>query len=150
MSSIDTIRNYKHDISGKFKDISTALASMNENSFNDPTNNEIFHAIHEVLLRMVKTSRNTMIENLKQEMVLVVSDQEPDTSLHKLHIEGVTVRCEMGTKEVKYFYFKSENDGDAKENLEVLKKLLPIKMITFESHLGLDIKSLKDEKAVLS
>ena len=33
MSSNNTIRNFKHDISGKFKDISTAIASLDENAF---------------------------------------------------------------------------------------------------------------------
>ena len=84
--------NYKHDIAGKFKDISTALASLDENSFDDPENNEIFHAVHGVFLKMVKTSRNTKIENLKQSMELVVSDNEPNLDLPKLQIKRDTTR----------------------------------------------------------
>ena len=127
------LRNYKHDIAGKFKDISTALASLDEKSFDDPKNNEIFHAVHEVLLKMVKTSRNTMIENLKQEMVLVVSDQEPDTSLPKLQIEGVTVRYEMNAQEVRYLCFKNENDGDVVVNTGIICAFLPVKRVIGQS-----------------
>lgn len=126
MNSSNTIRNYKHDISGKFKDISTALSSMDENAFNDPDNNEIFHAVHEVLLKMVKTSRNTMAENLKQEIVLVVSDQAPDLSLPKLQIEGVTVRYEMKDERVNYHIFLSENVGNPIFLLGKLHSVLPI------------------------
>lgn len=65
MNSTEAIRNYKHDISGKFKDISMAINSLDENSFNDPEAHEIFHAVHEVILKMVKTSEYTIQNHLK-------------------------------------------------------------------------------------
>lgn len=129
MNSSSSIRNYKHDISGKFKDISTALSAMDESAFNDPGNNEIFHAVHEVLLKMVKTSRNTMLENLKQEIVLVISDKEPEQSLPKLQIEGVTVRYEMKDEKMEYYYFEKENGGDFQDDLAKITCVLPIKSI---------------------
>ena len=119
MNSNNPIRNYKHDISGKFRDISTVLSSMDEEVFDDPANNEIFHAVHELLLKMVKTSRNTMLENLKQEIVLVVSDKEPELSLAKLQLEGVTVRYELQADSMKYYYFQNENDGDPNINIGI-------------------------------
>jgi hypothetical protein len=132
MNSNNVIRNYKHDISGKFKDISTAINSLDESAFNDVTNNEIFHAVHEVLLKMVKTSRNTMLENLNQEMVLVVSDKEPDLSLAKLQIEGVVVRYEMKNENMKYYYFQFENKGEAKEHIATILSLLPVRSVLNE------------------
>ena len=129
MSSNSTMRNYKHDITGKFKDITTALNAMGDDAFEDPENNEIFHAIHEVLLKMVKTSRNTLLENLKQEIVLVVSDQEPDTSLPKLQIEGVVVRYEMKNGDMRYLYSSKENSDDLKQNLAKISCLMPIKSL---------------------
>lgn len=146
MNSNNTIRNYKHDISGKFKDISTALSSMNENSFDDPANNEIFHAVHEVLLKMVKTSRNTMAENMKQEIVLVVSDQAPDLTLPKLQIEGVTVRYELKDERMEYFYFKDENHGSVESHIEVLKALLPFTTLCFEGKQELTTKYLNETR----
>lgn len=129
MSSNNTIRNYKHDISGKFKDISTAIASMDENVFDDSENYEIFHAVHEVLLKMVKTSRNTILENFKQEIVLVVSDQEPDLIMPKLQIEGVTIRYEASLEKMSYYYFARENSGDVNGNVAKILCLLPVKTI---------------------
>ncbi len=129
MSSNSTMRNYKHDITGKFKDITTALNAMGDDAFEDPENNEIFHAIHEVLLKMVKTSRNTLLENLKQEIVLVVSDQEPDTSLPKLQIEGVVVRYEMKDGDMRYLYSSKENSDDLKQNLAKISCLMPVENI---------------------
>jgi hypothetical protein len=132
MSSTNIIRNYKHDIAGKFKDISTALNAMDESAFSDPSNNEIFHAVHEVILKMVKTSRNTMIENLKQEMVLVVSDGEPDLNMPKLQIEGVVVRYEVKEGEMQYKIFLSENLGNPVFLFGKISASLPVKRIQNE------------------
>lgn len=129
MNSNNAIRNYKHDISGKFNDIKSAINSLDEKSFEDSDNNEIFHAVHEVLLKMVKTSRNTILENLKQDIVLVVSDKEPDLTLSKLQIEGVTVRYEIKNKKMTYFLFTLENKGEVKENVAKIVCLLPVKTI---------------------
>jgi hypothetical protein len=146
MSSTNIIRNYKHDIAGKFKDISTALNAMDESAFSDPSNNEIFHAVHEVILKMVKTSRNTMLENLKQEMVLVVSDAEPDLNMPKLQIEGVVVRYEVKEGEMQYIYSRLENEGSLEVHIEVIKKLLPVNSVKFEGQLGLVTKYLKETR----
>jgi hypothetical protein len=129
MSSSSTMRNYKHDITGKFKDITTALNAMGDDAFDDPENNEIFHAIHEVLLKMVKTSRNTILENSKQEIVLVVSDQEPDTSLPKLQIEGVVVRYEMKNRGMSYYLFLNENPGNYLSLLAKVHSALPFNIL---------------------
>jgi hypothetical protein len=139
MNSNNPIRNYKHDISGKFKDITSAIASMDESAFNDSSNNEIFHAVHEVLLKMVKTSRNTMIENLNQEITLVVSDKEADLNLSKLQIESLTVRYEMKDEKMKYFYFQVENKGEVKEHVATILSLLPVRSV---------LNEMKDQKMV--
>jgi hypothetical protein len=132
MNSNNTLRNYKHDISGKFKDISTALASMDDHALNYPDNNEIFHAIHEVLLKMVKTSRNTIAQNLQQEIVLIVSNQRPNMELSKLQIEGVTVRYEVQAESMKYYFYTSENQGDPNINIGKLSAFLPFRGIVNE------------------
>jgi len=132
MSSIEVIRNYKHDIAGKFKDISTVLNALNETSFDDLDNNEIFHAVHEVILKMVMTSRETMVENLNQDIVLIVYDKEPDLSLSKLQIQGVSVRYEIKRERVNYYYSQIENAGSVEVDCEMLKLVLPIKSIEFQ------------------
>jgi hypothetical protein len=149
MNSNNVIRNYKHDISGKFKDISTAINSLDESAFNDVTNNDIFHAVHEVLLKMVKTSRNTMFENLNQEIVLVVSDKEADLSLSKLQIEGVVVRYEMDKERMRYYYFQNENQGEAEANIAIIKCLLPIRSVLSEMKEAKPEKMIEDENSSL-
>ena len=144
MNSTEAIRNYKHDISGKFKDISTAINSLDENSFNDPEAFEIFHAVHEVILKMVKTSRNVILENLSQDLILVVSDNEPNLELPKLQIAGVVVRYDATGSDLKYFYSKSENQGSVEVHIEVLKTMLPIQEVKLEGMHGLAARFLKD------
>lgn len=148
MNSNNVIRNYKHDISGKFKDIGTAIATMDESAFNDVDNNEIFHAVHEVLLKMVKTSRNTMIENLNQEIVLVVSDKEPDLSLSKLQIEGVVVRYEMKNEKADYYYSLKENEQDVAFSLGRIFATLPVKNIILDS-VDLELKARIESLGIL-
>ena len=126
MSSTNSLRNYKHDITGKFKDISTALHSMDESSFTDPDNNQVFFAVHEVLLKMIKTSRNTMKENLKQDMILVVSDKSPNLDFQKLQIQGVTVRYEIHNDQASVYFFLSENTGNLIFHLGSVHAVLPI------------------------
>jgi len=137
MNSTEAIRNYKHDIAGKFKDISMAISTLNENSFNDPEAHEIFHAVHEVILKMVKTSRNTIANSLNQEITLIVTDAEPDLDLPKIQIEGIVVRYESNHSVMRYIYSKAENQGSIEAHLEVLKTVLPFKNVTLDGHLGL-------------
>ena len=146
MNSTDAIRNYKHDIAGKFKDISMAISTLDENSFNDPEAHEIFHAVHEVILKMVKTSRNTIANSLNQEITLIVTDAEPDLDLPKIQVDGVMVRYCGDNSSLRYVYSKVENKGSVEVHIEVLKALLPIKAIKLESQLSVLPKFLKENK----
>jgi hypothetical protein len=132
VNSTEAFRNYKHDIVGKFKDVSTAINSLSESSFDDSDNNEIFHAIHEVILKMVKTSRNTILEKLNQELVLIISDQTPDTSFSKLQIEGAVVRYEIKKDVMNYYLYSQENTPEIPLLVAKLVALLPIKNIIRE------------------
>ena len=134
MNSTEAIRNYKHDIAGKFKDISSALSALDEHSFENPESHEIFHAVHEVILKMVKTSRNTILNHLSQDNLLIVTDAAPDLSLPKLQIEGVVVRYSGQDGTVTYFYSRQENENNEEVKLQAIKSLLPINQIIFEAN----------------
>lgn len=147
MNSTEAIRNYKHDITGKFKDISMAINTLDENSFTDLQDHEIFHAVHEVILKMVKTSRNTIANLLNQEMTLVVTDIEPRLDLPKLQIEGIVVRYESNGPDLMYIYSKSENLGSVDAHIHVLKTLLPFKLVTLSGQLDQVTNFFKEDKA---
>lgn len=134
MNSTEAIRNYKHDIAGKFKDISSALSALDEHSFENSESHEIFHAVHEVILKMVKTSRNTILNHLSQDNLLIVTDAAPDLSLPKLQIEGVVVRYSGQDGTVTYFYSRQENENNEEVKLQAIKSLLPINQIIFEAN----------------
>lgn len=144
MNSTEVIRNYKHDIAGKFKDISTSISSLNESSFNDSEAVEIFHAVHEVILKMVKTSINTIANSLNHEISLVATASEPNLVLPKLQIEGIVVRYETTGQNLKYIYSKVENQGSFEVHVEVLKTLLPFKGVNFEGMYSIATNFLKD------
>ena len=81
MRSNEKMIKYKHDIIGQFKDLNMAISTFEASDFDGTAKLEVFHAVHEVLLKMVKTSRNTIAQKLNQEIILVVSDEEADLNL---------------------------------------------------------------------
>jgi len=127
MNSTEAIRNYKHDITGKFRDISSVVNALDESSFEDASNHEVFHAVHEVLFKMVRTSNQVILSQLKQDLRLEVSNSEPDLSLPKLSIGEINVRSVNDG----YILYRSENSQDEKVSIEVLKILLPVKRIEY-------------------
>jgi hypothetical protein len=60
MNSTEKMLKYKHDTIGQFRDLKTAIDSLNATDFDGPDKLEVFHAVHEVLLKMVKTSGTTI------------------------------------------------------------------------------------------
>ncbi len=60
MNSTEMMIKYKHDIIGQFRDINAAVASFEPSDFEGQRKLEVFHAVHEVLLKMVKTSTTTI------------------------------------------------------------------------------------------
>ena len=60
MNSTEIMIKYKHDIIGQFRDINAAVASFEASDFEGPKKLEVFHAVHEVLLKMVDTSKATI------------------------------------------------------------------------------------------
>ncbi|HXH31903.1 MAG TPA: hypothetical protein VNJ01_13925 [Bacteriovoracaceae bacterium] len=132
MSFSSVIKNYKHDIAGKFLNISSAINPMTDDVFKNPENNELFHAVHEVLLKMVRASRNTILQNLNQNMTLVVSDKDPDPTLLKLQIEGLLLRHSLTKESVTYYLFTAENPGNLAFHLGKVHAVLPVKEIRAE------------------
>jgi hypothetical protein len=126
MNSSEVLRNYRHDTVGKFKDISTAIEGFDENSFQDPEMTEVFHAIHEVLVKMVLSSKNTMKSKLSDRFQLEISHDNPNPNLPLLKLGEVAVRSQIDVKGIKYIYFVAENKGDLNSDLIVMKAMLPI------------------------
>ena len=64
MNSTEKMIKYKHDTIGQFRDLNAAISSFEASDFEGADKLEVFHAVHEVLLKMVKTS-GTTIEGLE-------------------------------------------------------------------------------------
>lgn len=126
MNSTEVLRNYRHDISGKFRDITMAIKLLDENSFNHQEGMEIFHAIHEVILKMLKTSRDTIRKNSNQKIDFIVEDSSPDLSLPRMVIEDLVVRLQTNGTDLRYIFYKMENKSHTSQNIEILKALLPL------------------------
>ena len=62
MNSTEKMIKYKHDTIGQFRDLNMAISSLDASDFEGEEKLEVFHAVHEVLLKMVKTSEITLKE----------------------------------------------------------------------------------------
>lgn len=130
MSYSNSLRNYKHDITGKFRDISTVISGLDESSFEDPSQHELFHAVHEVLIKMVRTSRQVIAKNVSQAIVLKISDQKWEKD-QNISMGSFSVGIEEQDSAVHLFLNVSPDPMAASFQLGQVLTLLPVKAFEF-------------------
>jgi hypothetical protein len=126
MNYIDTCQQYEHDIIGSFKIVSSLFESVKKNGLQNEDSQEILHAIHDLLVNMVVTSRNTIIESSLEPVTISVDPLviPPNSSLVKLN--SVVVRSIVSKGLASYYYQTKENSEETSFNLQLLKEFLPI------------------------
>lgn len=124
MNSIEAIRNYKHDIIGKFNDIQLVVKDFTEHSFKDQESIELLLAVHETLIKMIHTSKSVVESQVPGEIVLRVSKESINEDMPVLMIGGVKIRCGLN----EYWYSLREND---EKNIDLVKLLLPIHKVVY-------------------
>lgn len=144
MSISSTWRDYKHDVVGKFHGVNSAIQSMDESSLKKPETYEMFHAIHETLMRMVKSSKDLMTTHLEQEMKLVVVENVPEGA-ERVRINDLALYAKITGKEATFYYPQSENKGPLLFNLGKIAGALPIKNIQSDlADVQADLAKLSD------
>jgi hypothetical protein len=123
---ISDLEKYKHDTIGKFPILKGFIDGFEEHDFAHEDNAVIFQAVHEVLIKMVTTSKKMMEGPLKQGASLTVCNGEADLALKRLDLPEVSVRYKLTQGRMDYFYYPHENSGDHSLNIEKLKLVLPI------------------------
>jgi len=126
---ISDLEKYKHDTIGKFPMLKGFIEGFEEQDYTHEDNAVIFQAVHEVLIKMVTTSKKMMEGPLKQGASLTVSTAEVDLALKKMELAETNVRYKLSQGRMDYFYYQSENSGDHSLNIEKLKLVLPITQI---------------------
>lgn len=126
---ISDLEKYKHDTIGKFPILKGFIEGFEEHDFAHEDNAVIFQAVHEVLLKMVTTSKKMIEGPLKQGASLTILNGEANLALKKLDLAEVSVRYKLLNGRMDYFYYQSENTGDHLLNIEKLKLVLPITQI---------------------
>lgn len=144
----NNIAQYKHDTVGKFKDINAVVSRLNESAFSNPENLELFHMVHEAIMKMVKTSKEVIRQSYERPMILKVVDAELGDSLKKIQIDGLNLRLDFNENSVIYYYSVNENKEDLRIACGKLLALLPLKevMVALEdSQKRVEIASLCEQ-----
>ena len=116
---------YKHDVVGKLTNISKLVEPISENDFISKASDDVFICVHETILKMLRTSKKTMLIRNKEPIQLIVSDKVPKSDLEVIKIENILVRISNGDS-LSYYYFLVENSTDLLFALGKLDSFLPI------------------------
>lgn len=132
MNFNNSLNHYKHDITGKFKDITSVVSLFDVSTLQDAKNLELFHAVHEVLLKMVQTSRQTILESMGESIELIITDREVRVELPQVVIQGLTLRYLLDSKGLSYFLYLPENPQDLFFTFGKVSALIPFKSVKNE------------------
>lgn len=134
MKSNRSLVRYKHDVVGKFKEISSVITPLSDNEEVPSNYFELFGIVHGLLMKMITTSRESMAELFTQECKLfVVSELPHDLKLTKLLIDDCEVFQSPSPEGLIYYFPIQTIDTDrAIFNLGKVKSILPISEIVIK------------------
>lgn len=113
MKSNRSLVRYKHDVVGKFKEITSVIAPLDDCSECPPRYFELFAIVHGLLMKMIPTSRETISELFSQESKLYVVDQLPEKVISKKILIGDLEFHQVVSKEgLVYYYIQETSDQD--------------------------------------
>jgi hypothetical protein len=148
----NNIQTYKHDITGKFNFISQVVANIPDADFSNGTENETLMAIHNSILRMVNTSRETLLsvqKNVTSLKIVRIVD-ENSTLINVSDIELAYCYDKMQTS---YSMVYNPEDLSIIHKISTLIDLLPINQILLEEvvkpQTAIEVNELKRHRGIL-
>lgn len=134
MKSNRSLIRYKHDVIGKFKEISSVISPLNDNSECPPKYFELFAIVHGLLMKMIPTSRETISELFSQESRLHVVVQLPDKLTAKKVSVGEIDFFQVISKEGQDYYLVQETSDQDRTIFMIGKALalLPVSKAVVE------------------
>lgn len=130
MTSNRHLVQYKHDVIGKFKEITSVISPLDDFKECPTEYFELFSIVHELLIKMIATSRMTISEVFSQKARLEVVDEVPK-KLKKVSVGDLDLFIDKSSSGLTYYYLV--NDGEYKNiifSLGKLVALLPTNKIT--------------------
>lgn len=124
-----SLQNYKHDVIGKLSHIDKLVSPITEADFRSKTKDEIFLAVHESIIKILKTSKETLLQRSDWQIKLTISERSPSPDLPILKLGKCVVRAEVSEGAPSYFYFTQENTHDLAFAVGSIESLLPINEI---------------------
>lgn len=132
MTYSKNIYQYKHDITGKFKDVSAVVNQIDQSTFDKAEGLELFHMVHESVIKMVKTSKEVIRCSFEIPMALHIVESELAPSIKKVHVDSLVLGFKFIDGTFTYYYNKNENDEDLRIACGKLLALLPFNVVKID------------------
>ena len=127
-----SLQNYKHDVVGKLSYIDRLVSPITEDDFHSKSKDEVFLAVHESILKILKTSKETILQRSNPQIKLTISGRAPDRALSILKLGKCIVRADASESIPAYFYFTQENAHGLAFAIGCIESLLPVNEIVSE------------------
>lgn len=134
MKSNRSLIRYKHDVIGKFKEITSVISPLDDGTECPPKYFELFLIVHGLLMKMIPASRETISELFSEKSELHVVNQIPEKLVAKKILVGELEFYQVFSNERQdYYYVLDSSDQDrAIFMMGKALSLLPVKKTVIE------------------
>lgn len=134
MTILSELQNYKHDTSGKFKNLTQAINAMNEESLQDAENLELLMSIHECFITMINSSVHFMSSIPGNEMILYLGTRPEGPQLSTIRMNELTLFYEVKGQKISYYLNEFPQNLTTSEIIEKIKVLIPLTKIEIKEN----------------
>lgn len=134
MTILSELQNYKHDTSGKFKNLTQVINEMDEESLQNPDNLELLMSIHECFITMINSSVNFISSLPGNEMILHLGTKPEGSQLSTIRMNEFTLFYEVKGQKISYYLNEFPQNLTSSEIIEKIKVLFPLTKIEFKEN----------------
>lgn len=129
MTILSELQNYKHDTTGKFKNLTQAINALDEDSLQNPDTLELLMSIHECFITMINSSVNLISSLPGNEMILSLSARPEGRQLSTIRVNELTLGYEIRDQKINFYLYEFPHHLSSSELIEKVKAIFPLTKI---------------------